>query len=174
MRDPTLHHVTTDRSRVPIWVRALLFIVVVPGAIAGWLPWYWGGYPTPRLSGFPGVAGAALAVAGWVVLLQCAREFAVRGRGTPAPYDPPRQLVVSGLYRYVRNPMYVAVVGSIIGQAAVYRSRGILWYAAIVSIGFHLRVVIYEEPRLRELFGRTFIDYCARVPRWIPRPPRGA
>ena len=165
---------STGAARVPVWIRAALFIVLVPGAIAGWLPWYWGGYPTPHLSGLLGMAGAALAIAGWGVLLWCAREFALRGRGTPAPYDPPRELVVSGLYRYVRNPMYVGVVASIIGQAAAYRSRGILWYAAIVAGAFHLRVVIYEEPRLRELFGKSFADYCARVPRWIPRPPRNA
>ena len=163
---------TTDSPRVPVWVRAAVFIVLVPGAIAGWLPWYWGGYPSPKLSGPLGIAGAALAIAGWGVLLRCARDFAVRGRGTPAPYDPPRELVVSGLYRFVRNPMYVGVVGSIVGQAAVYRSRSILWYAALVAVGFHLRVVIYEEPKLKGLFGKSFTDYCARVPRWIPRLPR--
>jgi protein-S-isoprenylcysteine O-methyltransferase Ste14 len=164
--------VTTTRPGIPVWIRAALFIVLVPGAIAGWLPWYWGGYPTPRLSDPLGVAGAALAVAGWGVLLWCARDFAVRGQGTPAPYDPPRELVVAGLYRYVRNPMYVGVVGSIIGQAAVYRSMSVLWYAALVAIAFHLRVVMYEEPKLAQLFGKSFADYRTRVPRWIPRTPR--
>jgi protein-S-isoprenylcysteine O-methyltransferase Ste14 len=149
-------------------VRAAIFILIAPGAIAGWLPWYLAGSRRPRLHSPFGVIGAVFAVLGWLVLLWCAREFAVRGRGTPAPYDPPRQLVVDGLYRFVRNPMYVAVVTSVLGQAAMYRSRTVLWYAAIVAVGFHLRVVLVEEPRLTELFGRSFDDYRARVPRWVP------
>ena len=149
-----------------------MFIVLVPGAIAGWLPWCLDGFPAVNPTGLLGAAGAALAIAGWAVLLWCAREFALRGRGTPAPYDPPRDLVVSGLYRYVRNPMYVGVVASVVGQAAVYRSPSVLWYAAILAVSFHARILVYEEPKLRELFGRSFADYCARVPRWIPRPPR--
>jgi protein-S-isoprenylcysteine O-methyltransferase Ste14 len=92
----------------------------------------------------------------------------VRGRGTPNPADPPRALVIDGLYRFVRNPMYVALVVSILGQAAVYRSRSVVWYPAIVAIAFHLRVVAYEEPKLAELFGESYADYRRRVPRWIP------
>jgi protein-S-isoprenylcysteine O-methyltransferase Ste14 len=150
-------------------VRAALFIAIAPGSIAGWLPWYISGWKRPRLDEPLGVGGVIVAVFGWLVLLWCAREFAIRGRGTPAPYDPPRQLVADGLYRFVRNPMYVAVIISLLGQAALYRSRSVLWYTAIVALGFHLRVMLYEEPKLRELFGRSFDDYTARVPRWLPR-----
>lgn len=163
---------TEASTRVPIWVRAALFIVVVPGAIAGWLPWYFARPRPPRIDGLLGVGGAALALLGWAVLLWCARDFAVRGRGTPAPYDPPRKLVVDGLYRFVRNPMYVGVVASIVGQAAVYQSRTALWYAGFTLLAFHLRVVIYEEPKLTDLFGTEFADYRAHVPRWIPRIAR--
>jgi protein-S-isoprenylcysteine O-methyltransferase Ste14 len=150
-------------------VRAGLFIVLVPGSIAGWLPWYVSGWRRPRLDGALGFVGVFFAVLGWLVLLWCTRDFAVRGRGTPNPLDPPRGLVIDGLYRFVRNPMYVAVVTSILGQAAMYRSRSVLWYAAAVALGFHLRVVLYEEPKLTELFGDSYADYRRRVPRWVPR-----
>lgn len=158
-----------ETTRVPVWMRAAMFITVVPGTVAGWLPWYISGWRRPRLDGALGVVGDFFAALGWLVLLWCARDFAVRGRGTPNPGDPPRALVVDGLYRFVRNPMYVAVVTSILGQAAVYRSRSVLWYAAIVAFGFHLRVVAFEEPKLTELFGDSYADYRRRVPRWLPR-----
>ncbi len=148
--------------------RAALFIVLLPGAIAGWLPWYISGWRRPRLDGALGLGGVLFAVLGWLVLLWCARDFAVRGRGTPNPADPPRALVVDGLYRFVRNPMYVAIVTSLLGQAAMYRSSSVVWYAAIVTAAFHLRVVLYEEPKLTELFGDSYGDYVRRVPRWIP------
>jgi protein-S-isoprenylcysteine O-methyltransferase Ste14 len=150
-------------------VRAGLFIVLVPGSIAGWLPWYISGWRRPRLDGALGFVGVFFAVLGWLVLLWCARDFAVRGRGTPNPADPPRALVVDGLYRFVRNPMYVAIVTSLLGQAAMFRSSAVVWYAAIVALGFHLRVVAFEEPKLSELFGDSYADYRRRVPRWLPR-----
>ena len=150
--------------------RAALFIVIAPGSLAGWLPWYISGWQRPRLDTTLGVVGFSVAVFGWLVLLWCEREFAVRGRGTPNPSDPPRALVVDGLYRFVRNPMYVAIITSLFGQAAMYRSTDVVWYTAILAMGFHLRVVFYEEPKLTELFGGTYADYRARVPRWLPLP----
>jgi protein-S-isoprenylcysteine O-methyltransferase Ste14 len=155
-----------------LFVRAALFIVVVPGSIAGWLPWYISGWRRPRLDAL-GLIGAFFAVLGWLVLLWCARDFAVRGRGTPNPLDPPRALVVDGLYRFVRNPMYVGVVTSVLGQAALYRSSAVVWYAAIVAVAFHLRVILFEEPKLTELFGDAYADYQKRVPRWFPRVALG-
>jgi protein-S-isoprenylcysteine O-methyltransferase Ste14 len=156
---------------VPVWVRALIFIALVPGAVVGWLPWYVAG--RPRLDAVPLSAGrlAALgvAVAGWIVLLWCARDFARRGQGTPAPYDPPRRLVTAGLYRFVRNPMYVAVVTSIAAQAAWYGSRAVLWYGVGMAIVFHARVLLFEEPALARAFGEDFTAYKGRVPRWLPR-----
>jgi protein-S-isoprenylcysteine O-methyltransferase Ste14 len=162
-------------TTLPVWLRAAAFIVVVPGAIAGWLPWWIAGAPPlpPAPWPSPRTTGVAIAALGWGVLLWCARDFARRGRGTPAPYDPPRALVTSGLYRYVRNPMYVGVLTAILGQAWWYRSTGVLAYAAVIALMFHLRVVLYEEPRLARDFGADFDAYRARVPRWLPRRPRG-
>jgi protein-S-isoprenylcysteine O-methyltransferase Ste14 len=156
---------------MPVWFRAALFIIVVPGAVAGWLPWYFAG--RPRLATLElqphVVAGALLVVIGWAGLLWCTKDFATRGRGTPSPLDPPRALVTNGLYRYVRNPMYVCVTTAIAGQAMMFASRGALIYAAVVLVMFHLRVVIFEEPTLAREFGAEFTTYRANVPRWIPR-----
>ncbi|HWP45479.1 MAG TPA: isoprenylcysteine carboxylmethyltransferase family protein, partial [Blastocatellia bacterium] len=91
-----------------------------------------------------------------------------KGRGTPAPYDPPRRLVVSGLYRYTRNPMYVGIVTLLIGEALAFRSISLAIYSAAVWPLFHLRVIYYEEPKLRELFGQDYLDYCKKVSRWLP------
>jgi protein-S-isoprenylcysteine O-methyltransferase Ste14 len=97
----------------------------------------------------------------------------VRGRGTLAPVDPPKRLVAAGLYRWVRNPMYVAVVWTLIGHALWFAS-GALWiYTALVFAGFHLFVTLYEEPSLERRFGESYLRYREAVPRWIPRSPRG-
>jgi protein-S-isoprenylcysteine O-methyltransferase Ste14 len=157
--------------RIPVWVRAAVFVALVPGAVVGWLPWYIAG--APAMDSLPprGMRVAALAVAlmGWAVLLWCARDFARRGQGTPAPYDPPRRLVTGGLYQFVRNPMYVAVVTSIVAQAVWYGSRAVLWYGVGMALLFHARVVLFEEPALASAFGDEFAAYRARVPRWLPR-----
>jgi len=154
---------------MPIWIRASAFLIIAPGTIAGWLPWYIAGrkgLPSGdvRLSQW---AGLLLIAAGWLVLLQCFRDFARSGGGTPAPYDPPIALVTSGLYRFTRNPMYVGVVSAVVGQAAWFLSWPVLAYAIGVAVAFHLRVLIYEEPRLAASFGGEFVAYCARVPRWV-------
>jgi len=155
---------------LPIWLRAAVFIVLVPGTVAGWLPWDIARRPRFTLGGGPPVRwiGAALALLGWGVLLWCARDFAVRGRGTPAPYDAPRSLVTSGLYQFVRNPMYVAVLTAIFGQAIWYRSTAVAVYGAIAALVFHTVVLVYEEPKLKNLFGQPYMEYCQRVPRWFP------
>jgi protein-S-isoprenylcysteine O-methyltransferase Ste14 len=154
-----------------VWIRAALFIAIVPGAVAGWLPWYVAGAPAEPWRAGQGAwrIGGFLILAGWLVLLWCARDFALRGRGTPAPYDAPRELVIAGLYRYVRNPMYVGVLSAIVGQALWFRSTSIAWYAAAFALGFHIAVIGYEEPTLRRTFGDAYVDYCRRVPRWMPR-----
>lgn len=157
--------------RIPVWVRAVLFIALVPGTVVGWLPWYVAGrrrLDTIPMSGTR-VGALVIALAGWMVLLWCARDFAHQGGGTPAPYDPPRRLVTAGLYRFVRNPMYVAVVSSILAQAVWYGSRAVVWYGLGMGLLFHLRVVLVEEPTLARAFGDEFAAYRARVPRWLPR-----
>ena len=112
--------------------------------------------------------------AGLPVLLDSFTRFALQGLGTPAPIFPTRHLVVSGLYQYVRNPMYVAVVSLILGQGLFFGSVRVLEYGIAVWVGFHLFVLLYEEPILRKSYGFEYEDFCANVPRWIPhlRPRR--
>jgi protein-S-isoprenylcysteine O-methyltransferase Ste14 len=102
------------------------------------------------------------------VLLRCIWDFAVAGRGTLAPVDPPKHLVVRGLYRYVRNPMYVGVVTILLGEAVLFRSLALLCYAGIFFTVVHAFVVLYEEPTLRRQFGESYENYCRRVHRWFP------
>lgn len=156
-------------KHVPVWVRAALFIILVPASVAGWIPWYVAGSPPliPRAGISLAIFSALLVIAGWTVLLICAREFARAGRGTPAPYDPPRSLVTSGLYRLTRNPMYVGVVTAIFGQALWFHSRDATYYGIAMMLAFHLTILVYEEPRLARVFGQQYLDYKKAVPRWI-------
>jgi protein-S-isoprenylcysteine O-methyltransferase Ste14 len=155
-----------------------LFFVVVPFMIVGPLPWLitnWQFRPALLGSELTRVAGIALIVAGLPGLLDSFRRFAVEGFGTPAPIAPPEQLVVTGLYRYVRNPMYVAVLALLVGQALLFGSPALLAVGAAFWLGTHLFVVAYEEPTLEHTFGAQYQAYRANVPRWIPRlsPWRG-
>jgi len=155
---------------MPVWLRAVAFLLLVPGAIAGWLPWYVAGAPAlvPQRETMQSWVGLVVVTCGAAVVLRCTRDFVRRGRGTPAPYDPPVALVTSGLYRLSRNPMYVGVLMMIVGQAFWYHSGSVFIYAVVVGIAFHARVRLYEEPRLARSFGPAYADYCARVPRWLP------
>ena len=103
------------------------------------------------------------------VLLDSFARFALQGLGTPAPVLPTRHLVVSGLYRYVRNPMYIAVVSLVLGQGFFFGSIAVLEYGVAAWVGFHLFVLIYEEPTLRSSYGHDYQEFCQHVPRWIPR-----
>jgi protein-S-isoprenylcysteine O-methyltransferase Ste14 len=105
---------------------------------------------------------------GVFALLWCVRDFYVSGRGTLAPWDPPKQLVIVGLYHFVRNPMYVAVLMILAGWSLLYRSWPLALYAAVVALAFHVRVVLYEEPWLERQFGVDWERYAARVSRWLP------
>ena len=113
--------------------------------------------------------GLLLIAVGLVPLLVSIRDFAVSGRGTLAPVDPPRRLVRVGLYRHVRNPMYVGVVTALFGEALFFQSRALAIYAVVAWLAFHLFVVLYEEPHLRDTFPEDYEAYRAAVPRWIPR-----
>ena len=154
---------------MPIWIRAAAFVLLAPGAVAGWVPWLIA-RGDAAAAGAPALRwlGGALLAAGWAIVLWCTRDFALRGRGTPAPYDPPRALVTSGLFAVVRNPMYVGVLLAIGGMAAWHRSDRVVAYGALVALAFHLRVILYEEPRLAREFGAAFDAYRRAVPRWIP------
>jgi protein-S-isoprenylcysteine O-methyltransferase Ste14 len=114
------------------------------------------------------VLGAVFIVLGAAIYLWCAWDFTFKGKGTPNPDAPPTELVVSGLYRFVRNPMYVGVVSVVFGEAIWFESTTLIVFAALLLLGFHLRVVQYEEPVLRRQFGESYVRYCSTVPRWIP------
>jgi protein-S-isoprenylcysteine O-methyltransferase Ste14 len=113
------------------------------------------------------MAGLLLMAAGFTIYLICAWDFTVHGKGTPAPIDPPKMLVARGFYKFTRNPMYVGVVTMIAGEAVFFESGNILLYSLVVSLAFHLRVIYYEEPTLRKLFGQSYEEYCRSVPRWF-------
>jgi protein-S-isoprenylcysteine O-methyltransferase Ste14 len=153
---------------------SLVFLVLAPGTVAGLVPWWISRWRVrPAFLGVPSrVAGALLVAAGLAVLLDSFARFALRGVGTPAPVLPPRHLVVGGLYRWVRNPMYVAIVSVIAGQGLLLGDGRVLAWAAAVWLGCHLFVVGYEEPALRRKFGSEYDAFRASVPRWIPRGPR--
>jgi protein-S-isoprenylcysteine O-methyltransferase Ste14 len=115
------------------------------------------------------LTGVLLIAAGLPILLDSFTRFALQGLGTPVPIFPTRHLVVSGLYEYVRNPMYVAVVTLIVGQGLFFASLGVLEYGIAVWAGSYLFVLFYEEPTLRKSYGLEYEEFCANVPRWIPR-----
>ena len=115
------------------------------------------------------VVGVLLILLGIPVLLDSFARFAIQGLGTPAPVFPMRHLVVRGLYRYVRNPMYIALLLVVTGQALLFGSLHLLEYAAFLWLCTHLFVIGYEEPKLRATFGNEYKAFCAHVPRWIPR-----
>jgi protein-S-isoprenylcysteine O-methyltransferase Ste14 len=151
---------------------SLLFFVVAPGTVAGLVPYLLSGWRLePPFFGVSAVrmVGGVLIVLGVVALVECFARFAFQGRGTPAPVAPTETLVVSGLYRYVRNPMYIAVVSIIVGQAMLLGSSSLLGYAAIVWLMFHLFVLAYEEPTMRRSHGDSYAAYRANVRRWLPR-----
>jgi protein-S-isoprenylcysteine O-methyltransferase Ste14 len=152
-------------------LKVITFSVLVPGTVLGWVPWLMI-RANPRASvdwsTLAAWIGLTVLVFGVLTYFHCAWEFGARGRGTPAPFDPPRRLVVSGPYRFSRNPMYVGVVAALLGEATFLRSMNVAVYAMCVALVFHAWTVGYEEPKLRKLFGSSFSAYCASVPRWIP------
>lgn len=151
--------------------KTLIFTVVVPGSVAGWIPFYFLRLPEARLrlSGF-GLLGIVLMALGAALYFWCAWDFSWVGRGTPAPIDPPRVLVVRGPYRVTRNPMYVGVEAVLAGEAILFASPSLAVYAVMVALMFHVFVLLAEEPSLRAKYGISYEDYCRAVPRWIPRP----
>jgi protein-S-isoprenylcysteine O-methyltransferase Ste14 len=148
-----------------------LFFAVAPGVVAGAVPWVLTGWqpaepswPTPARA-----TGGTLVVLGAVVLVQAFVRFVREGRGTPAPVAPTERLVVGGLYRHVRNPMYAAVVGAIVGQALLLGRPVLLTYAAVAAAAMALFVRGYEEPVLAARYGEQYRAYCRAVPGWLPR-----
>jgi len=149
-----------------------LFFLVAPVFVAGLVPrWLTGWKMSAPLLGWTGFrfVGVVLILAGTAVLVDAFARFVRHGRGTPAPPLPTEKLVMTGLYRHVRNPMYLGVLSAILGQALLLGSTGLFGYAAFVALAFHLFVVSYEEPTLRARFGARYDRYCSEVRRWWPR-----
>jgi protein-S-isoprenylcysteine O-methyltransferase Ste14 len=157
-----------------LWLRTALFTLLVPGAVLVLVPaaLLASGLGPPLNFGPARWAGLLPLVLGLTAIGVCFAEFVRRGRGTPAPYDPPRELVVAGLYRYVRNPQYVGVLLVVVGEALLAEAAILLGYSALLAVGYHLFVRYYEEPTLGRLFGESYSRYCGEVPRWLPKWPR--
>jgi protein-S-isoprenylcysteine O-methyltransferase Ste14 len=153
-------------------IGSAVFFVFAPCVVAGVVPWLITGWsvPDPNPVWAPlRVVGAALVVAGVGALVQSFARFVVEGAGTPVPVAPTQTLVIGGLYRHVRNPMYVAIVSSVVGQALLLGQLVLLLYAALVATIFATFVRGYEEPTLRRQFGDQYDAYRSAVPGWLPR-----
>ena len=153
-------------------LRGFLFSVVVPGTGGVLIPWVIASGSGAALASFAPL-GVVVIAAGLALYLWCMWIFATVGRGTPGPWDAPRRLVAVGPYRWVRNPIYLAALLVVLGEALLFGSPPLLVYAGAMAICFHLFVIGYEEPTLRRSFPGTYPQYGRTVPRWIPRPPRG-
>lgn len=153
-------------------IGSVIFFGIAPVVVAGWVPYILSGWHVgPPFLGLRAGRwiGVSLVVVGFAVLVDSFARFALEGGGTPAPVAPTEKLVVSGLYRHVRNPMYVAVVAAILGQALLFGSVPLLGYAGVIWGLFHVFVLGYEEPTLRRQFGDSYRVYQRGVRRWWPR-----
>jgi len=148
-----------------LW-RALLAFLALPGIVAIAVP-AWFAASALRSGGSFHAVGLLPLGAGFLLLLWCVRDFYVAGKGTLAPWSPPRHLVTVGLYQYSRNPMYVSVATMLAGWSLSFMSRSLAIYAGIVIVAFHIRVIVAEEPWLARSFGAQWDEYRARVPRWL-------
>ena len=160
-------------SSTSLVLRSLLWTILLPGTVTGYVPWRFFGldWAAFRVAGPVDVLGLLCILAGSALLVSCIVDFAVAGRGTLSPADPPRHLIVRGLYRYVRNPMYLSVTTIVLGEALLARSQGLAVYWAFWFLCANLFVLGYEEPSLRRRFGASYEHYAQRVGRWVPKPP---
>ena|SRR5215831_17909052 len=151
---------------------SVAFLFLAPGFVAGVVPFWlnhWRFQPALLGLNFLRLIGAALILLGGAIVLDSFGRFAFQGGGTPAPLLPTKHLVVTGLYRYVRNPMYVGVAAAILGQGLLFGDKNTLAYGGLIWLAFHLFVVFYEEPTLRATFGKDYETFCGNVRRWVPR-----
>ena len=166
------------KSRAASLALSGLWLVIAPGTVAGLLPWLITGWRFDDALGDSALVrglGVAMIATGAAALLECFFRFAWTGFAAPVPVTPTRKLIVTGLYRHVRNPMYFGVITLVIGEALLLGQPALLAYAAMAWIFFHLFVIGYEEPTLARLFPEDFARFTRAVPRWIPRlrPWRG-
>ncbi len=159
-------------SKVIAVLGSALFFVIAPLVLAGFIPWgvtQWEFRPAFFGVDLTRILGGILIIVGAPGIVDSFARFALQGLGTPAPIAPPQKLVVTGLYRYVRNPIYIALVAVILGQALLFGDWDLLWYGALLWLFFHVVVVMVEEPTLKETFGTEYESFRTHVPRWIPR-----
>lgn len=150
-----------------MFVQALLAFLVMPGVVAIAVPLGVGVHSLGSGGTFEPNPGLLPLIAGLLLLLRCTYDFYVSGKGTLAPWSPPKHLVTGSLYRYSRNPMYVAVLLMLFGWSVCFRSPVLATYTALIAAGFHLRIVFGEEPWLARTHGKQWDEYRARVPRWL-------
>jgi protein-S-isoprenylcysteine O-methyltransferase Ste14 len=149
-----------------------LFFLIAPVTVGFVAPWWIAGWDMGaffRGSNLFDVESGVLIVVGLILLVESFWRFATEGRGTPAPIAPTTHLVITGFYRYVRNPMYLGVLAVIVGNALILRNWAVGAYGVFVALGFTAFVVGYEEPTLRRQFGAEYLEFCKNVPRWLPR-----
>ncbi|HEV2134474.1 MAG TPA: methyltransferase [Terracidiphilus sp.] len=154
-----------------VMVRALIYSSLFIGFLFVYLParlLSWTGIARPAAVVWPRIAGAAICAAGTAIALWCVGTFIFVGKGTPAPFDPPRRLVFRGPYRFVRNPMYIGAALALSGAALFYKSLPLLLYGCALLAVAQMIVVFYEEPTLRKTFGTEYETYCHNVRRWLP------
>lgn len=158
-----------QESSASLLLRNLVFTVLQPGLVAVVIPYYILGGETNLEKPWQlhTILGMIVFAFGLTVMLRCILQFALEGKGTLSPIDPTKRLVVRGLYRYSRNPMYVGVMMILIGEAIFTQSATLWIYPAIIFIAFHLFIMLHEEPRLRKDFGQEYLLYCEKVRRWF-------
>ena len=156
---------------ISLLLRNLVFTILQPGLVAGLVPYFLLKIEDksflPDVWTFWQFAGIALMTGGFLIMTICILRFATEGKGTLSPLDPTKKLVVKGLYRYSRNPMYVGVDLLLIGEAVFYQSLFLLGYTTIVLTGFQLFIIFHEEPRLKREFGIEYEEYCRQIRRWF-------
>jgi protein-S-isoprenylcysteine O-methyltransferase Ste14 len=149
-------------------LKSFLYFILAAGLGAGYVPFVLlPKSPQVKTGGFAFLAFPLWLLGGFVILW-CFWDFTFKGRGTPLPLDPPKELVDTGPYRYIRNPIYVGVLVIILGYFLWFKTVWLIVYAVIAFLGVHLFVIFYEEPHLRKTFGAAYEDYLKRVPRWLP------
>ncbi len=155
------------------WIGAAIFTVLVPGTVTVFLPYYILDRSVPEIGalGPLQLVASAVLVIGAGIYFRCLWDFVIAGRGLPAPVDHPKKLVVRGLYRYVRNPMYLGVLLVLIGEVLLLRSTVLIWYALAWLAIVHVNILVYEERYLQFRFGESYSEYRKNVRRWIPGRP---
>jgi protein-S-isoprenylcysteine O-methyltransferase Ste14 len=150
-------------------LKSILMMLLMPGSVVMLIPYLI--LHQQGITDFPEFSAASIVatitgLTGLTILLHCIKGFAFHGKGTLAPFDSPKKLVVRGLYRYNRNPMYIGVLSILLSESLFFETASLLIYAAVVFLIFNLFVTLYEEPHLRSLFDASYEKYCAEVPRW--------